>query len=135
MNLIDLKERIAIASIPAALRDDRNVPPFELTPEERDFLLDAINATPQAQIDGAIAHDPGNYMGRIETIWAWLSVDDGGEGVCAAPMNGMTLPLIAADKTRLDQIHPIAKTIAWKFRKTLRLAKFTKREDYEIMQP
>ena len=124
MNLISIKERIVLSAA--------------FTPDERNFILDAINATPAAQVaDGAVAHDPGNYLGRIESIWAWLSVDDGGEGVCAAPMhNGMlTTPLIAADKRRLDMVRPIAERMAQMFKKPIRLAKFTKREDIEIIRP
>ena len=73
MNLIDLKERIAISP--------------EYSPEERTFLLDAVNSTLAAQIaDGrAVAEKPLNYMGRIEHLWAFLSLDDGGEGIMAAP--------------------------------------------------
>jgi hypothetical protein len=76
-----------------------------------------------------------NFLGRIDAIWAALSLDEGGEGVCAAPIGGMTLPLIAADKRRLDQIIPIARRIAELFNKPVRLAKFTRREDVEIYQP
>lgn len=65
MNRVDLKERIAID--------------YAFTPEERNFLLDAINAMPETE--GAELHDPGNYMGRIEQLWAYLSVDDGGRPV------------------------------------------------------
>jgi hypothetical protein len=119
MNFVSLKERIAISDI--------------FTPQERDFLLDAINAsTPQP---GTLAHDPGNYMGRIESIWAYLSLDEGGEGVCAFPFGKTTLPMIAADKHRLDQLKPAARAIAHTFNKPVRLAKFTKREDVEIFQP
>lgn len=82
-----------------------------------------------------IAIDVPNYLGRIEQIWAALSLDEGGEGVIAAPMGGMTLPLIAADKRRLDQIVPIAKRVANMFGKPVRLAKFSQREDVEVYQP
>lgn len=118
MNLIDLKERIAVSDA--------------FTPDERDYLLDAINATPQAR--ATIAVSPPNYLGRIEHIWAALSIDDGGEGVCAAPLGGMTMPLIAADPARLDVIRPLARGIAHVFGKPVRIAKFTAREDIEIFR-
>jgi hypothetical protein len=82
-SLVDLKERVALAD--------------GFTPEERAFILDAINAAAAA---APVMVDSGNYLGRIETIWACLSIDEGGEGVCAAPVGGMTLPLIAADRRR-----------------------------------
>jgi len=119
MNLINLKERIAISAA--------------YTPEERNFLLDAVNDW----IDRAATpvHAPPNYLGRIDAIWMVLSVDDGGEGVVAAPIGGLTLPLVAADKRRLELIVPIARQVAKQFGKITRLVKFTKREDVEIYQP
>jgi hypothetical protein len=83
-----------------------------------------------------VIHSPPNYLGRIESIWAALSIDEGGEGVCGAPMGQFGLvPLIAADKRRLDQIMPLARNIAKASRKPVRIAKFTKREDVEVYQP
>ena len=80
-SLIDLKERVALAEA--------------FTPKERAFILEAINAAAEAMdafnaaAEAApLALDTGNYLGRIETIWACLSVDEGGEGVCAAPLGG-----------------------------------------------
>jgi hypothetical protein len=116
MNLIDLKERIAINE--------------SFTPEERMFLLTAINAAPPMT-----THAPRNYLGRIEQIWAFLSLDEGGEGVCAAPMGDLTVPLIAADKRRVDDLYPLARGIANVFNKPVRLAKFATREDIEVIQP
>jgi hypothetical protein len=123
LNLIDLKERIAISE--AFTRDERN------------FLLDAVNATPEANAANSALASSRNYLGRIDHIWAALSIDDGGEGVCAAPLMRGTLsvPLIAADKTRLDLIRPWARTLAKTFNKPVRIVKFTKREDVEIFQP
>jgi hypothetical protein len=117
--IIDIKERIAISS--------------EWKPEERDFILDCINTAIEAQRPApVVAHAPPNYLGRIDHIWAFLSVDDGGEGVIAAPLGGMTVPLVAADKRRVDSLIPIAKRMATMFGKPIRLAKFSKREDVEI---
>jgi hypothetical protein len=123
-SIIDIKERIAISS--------------EWQPAERDFILQCINFAIEAQAPPAtVLHAPPNYLGRIDRIWAFLSLDDGGEGVVAAPIgpNSMTVPLIAADKRRLDSLIPIAKQLTKAFRKPIRLAKFTKREDVEIYQP
>lgn len=117
INTIDLKERIAVSDA--------------FTPEERAFLMTAINAAPPA-----VKVEARNYLGRIDHIWAFLSVDSGGEGVCAAPMpGGITAPLIAADKRRLDDLRPIARNLASMFNVTVRLAKFAAREDVEIIRP
>jgi hypothetical protein len=121
-NLIDLKERVALAD--------------EFSFDERMFVLACINKHAAAVDEGvAEKHAPSNYLGRIDALWAALSLDAGGEGLCAAPFGEMTLPLIAADRARLKQIIPAAKRIATMFGKPVRLAKFTKREDVEIYQP
>lgn len=119
MNYISIKERIAISDA--------------FTPQERAFILDAINA--HSIPEDAVTMHTTNYMGRIEQIWAYLSIDEGGEGVCAMPFNGTTIPLIAADKRRLDQLRPYARSISNAFRKPVRLARFKQREDIEIFQP
>lgn len=120
MNRIDLKERIAISDA--------------FTPQERDFLLNAINAMPDD--DETVALDPGNYMGRIDQIWAYLSLDDGGEGVCSFQAAGIgALPMIGADKRRLDQLRPYAQQLARMVKRPIRLVRFRQREDVEIIQP
>jgi hypothetical protein len=114
LNTVNLRERIALCE--------------DFTPVERDLIL-ALLPEPTEVVDTP------NYLGRIDAIWAALSLDEGGEGLCAAPIGGMTLPLIAADKRRLELIRPLARQIATMFRKPVRLAKFTQREDVEIFQP
>lgn len=118
MNRTGLKERIAISG--------------EFTNEERDFLLMAVNAMPEVEVE---YHSPRNRMGRIEAMWAYLSVDEGGEGLCAAPMGLYTMPLIAADKKVADKLRPLAISVARTFGKPVRLARFSQREDREIIQP
>lgn len=124
MDITDLKERIATSTA------------FGV--EERDFLLDAINSTVQAMVaDGrAEAHAPRNYMGRIDRLWAALSVDDGGEGIAAAPVGDLgTVPLIAADQKRLEALKPTIRQMARFFGRPIRIAKFSQREDVEIIRP
>jgi hypothetical protein len=120
MNRIDLKERIAISDA--------------YSNEERDFLLLAINSMPEVEMD---YQAPRNYMGRISALWAYLSVDEGGEGVVAAPLgpDRMTVPLIAADRQRLELLRAVAVSTARSFNKTVRLVRFHSREDVEIIRP
>jgi hypothetical protein len=118
---IDLKERIAICGA--------------FSPAERAFILDAVNDAMRSVVAVEL-HAPPNYMGRIDRLWAFLSLDDGGEGVVAAPFGGgLTAPLIAADKARLDSLIPMARQLAKVFGKPIRLAKFDQRTDVEIYQP
>jgi hypothetical protein len=85
---VDLRERVALCK--------------DFTPHERDLILTALG--PEPALTASIMHSPSNYLGRIDAIWAALSLDDGGEGLCAAPVGTMTLPLIAADKRRLERV-------------------------------
>jgi hypothetical protein len=82
-----------------------------------------------------VLHAVDNYLGRIDHLWAALSIDDGGEGLCAAPLGGVTLPLIAADKRRLDLIKPLARKLARMSGKPVRITKFGERTDVEIYRP
>lgn len=73
--IIDIKERLAIGGVAG-----------RLDPEERDFLIECINIAVAAQAPQMVRiDDHGNTLGRIDQIWAFLSLDDGGEGIMAAP--------------------------------------------------
>jgi hypothetical protein len=123
INITELQKRIA--------GDDR------LSMDERLFVLDCIAEAIEPKPPRRTAYlDPGNYLGRIERLWAFLSVDEGGEGVCAAPMGALVaVPLIAADEARLKSIRPLAERVATIFGKLVQLAKFTTREDIEVIEP
>ena len=113
MNLIELKERIAI--------DDS----YSLL--ERHLLLDLINTLPDAQ-----GYRPPNYLPRIDSLFAFLSVDEGGEGVVAAQINGMMMPLIAADHSRVLSLRPVARHIGAQSGVPIHLVQFTERHDLEL---
>jgi hypothetical protein len=67
-------------------------------------------------------------MPRIDKMWAFLSIDhDGEEGVCAASINGVMMPLIASDQQRVDQLTPIAEDIAREAGVRIRLVEFSTR--------
>lgn len=85
-----------------------------------------------------IVHDAPNKL-KIDRIWMVISVDaNGNEGVCAGPMPGMPgglMPLIAADEDRLPFIKEIAKRLAAKTKKTVRLIELSVRTDVEDIAP
>lgn len=82
MNLIDLKERIAIS--------------VDYSREERDFLLDAINAF-DAERPDAVLIVPNTK--KIDVLFAWLSVDgNGNEGIMSAQLDDQHFPCITSDK-------------------------------------
>jgi len=80
-----------------------------------------------------VVHAPQNEMPRIDFLWAFLSVDETGEGILAAPLMGpgSLMPLVAGDQKRLDLITPIAKEIARDSGRNVRLVKFSQREVIE----
>jgi hypothetical protein len=81
-------------------------------------------------------HAPPNDQ-KIEHVWMVISSDEEGEGVCAAPLfgSGSLVPLIAADEERLESILPIAKILARESGKTIKLIKFSVREDVMEITP
>jgi len=76
-------------------------------------------------------------MPKIKTIYAFISIDKDSEdeGVVAALMGGMWMPLVAADEDRVRSLKPIAQQIALATRKKIVLAKFSVREDIEEITP
>lgn len=123
VDLIDIKERIAIGGT--------------FTPEEKNFIVDCIDEATKPPRPGVTAYlDPGNYLAQIKSIYAFLSVDEGGEGVCAAPIGDLgAVPLIAADEARLESLRPVAKYVAAVFGKPVRLVQFTERRELEVIEP
>jgi hypothetical protein len=121
--LIDIKERIAIGE--------------DLTDAQRSFVLDCINEATGLGSSTTIVAKTTNHLARIDHIWAFLSVDEDGEGVCAAPLapGMLTVPMIAADEARLNSLKPLARKMAPVFGKIVKLVKFTTREEIEEYQP
>lgn len=76
--------------------------------------------------------DAPGLMPRIESLWAYLSVDvDGNEGVIAAPIGpgGGMMPLIGADEVRVKSLLPMAEHIVKLTGRHARLVRFSVRED------
>jgi hypothetical protein len=74
---------------------------------------------------------PHNTLPQIDQLWLVVSVDanDANEGVCAAMVNGVMMPLIAADEKRLDQIKTLALAVKRKTGMKLKLIRFSQREE------
>jgi len=76
--------------------------------------------------------NPQENTFKIKEIWAFLSVDNGGEGIIGALNDkGYFVPFVAADKQRLLTLMPEAQKIAKNINKKVKLVKFTTREDIE----
>ena len=98
---------------------------------------EAASKRAKARIAKMKMENPRNHLPRIDAIYAILSVDDGGEGVVAAPIYDgfLSVPLIAADTERLKDILPVARIIASKSGKRMRLVRFHAREEIEVIEP
>lgn len=80
---------------------------------------------------------PPNQQLRIDEVWMFISVDETGEGVCAAPLMGpdSMVPLIAADEARLKSMIPIAWAIARESGKQIKLIKLSQRTELMTFDP
>jgi hypothetical protein len=80
---------------------------------------------------------PPNQQLRIDGVYLFVSVDETGEGVCAAPLMGpgSLVPLIAADEARLKSLIPVARNLAKITSLKIKLIKFTAREEIMDITP
>jgi uncharacterized Zn finger protein len=76
-----------------------------------------------------------NYLEKITELYAFVSVDEGGEGVIGESINiGMRntfMPFVCADKERMESLKPRAKEIAKLSGKKIKLIRLTTREEIE----
>lgn len=80
---------------------------------------------------------PENFLNQIDLIYAFLSMDESGEGIIGAPIGpgGSMMPLIASDATRMRTIVPLVHDIANAYGMKIKLVKFTTREMIEEINP
>lgn len=78
-----------------------------------------------------VVHSPPNTISHIETIWAVVSVDATGEGICGAMIGGQWLSLTTASEHLVPSIMDLARDVSKITGKRLRLIKMTAREDIE----
>lgn len=76
-------------------------------------------------------YEPKNKKGhKITSIWAFISVDaDGDEGLCAVPLNGIMMPMIASDQERLEIMRKQAKELAKATNQKIKLIELTTRKE------
>ena len=79
----------------------------------------------------------GQQLQRIDEFYAFVASDETGEGLTGfqVPGSGMMLPMVCADKERVDSLREIAKDIAKNSNRPVRLLKFSVREELEIFEP
>lgn len=77
-------------------------------------------------------------MPKINELFAFIFADSGpdDEGVPSYTLpNGMTFPLLGADPARIDSLRPMAQEMSRRLGKPVVLARFTQREDVELIEP
>lgn len=76
-----------------------------------------------------------NHLPRIDEIYAFVSVDQNGEGIVGqtVQMMGQTvfMPFVCADKARMESIKVAAKKIAKESGKKIKLIRLSVREEIE----
>lgn len=69
---------------------------------------------------------------RIDTMFAFVAVDaENNEGVPAVKIGQMLVPLMCADKDRVDSLRSIALQLARNSKAKIKLIRFTNREELE----
>jgi hypothetical protein len=86
-----------------------------------------------------MTEEKGNEMDgqlRIEEIFAFTVVDtDGTEGVPAFQSGHHILPMMGADRARIESLRPMAQQWADANGMPITLVKFTTREEVEVLRP
>lgn len=76
-----------------------------------------------------------NYLEKITEVYVFASVDEGGEGVIGQTImikgHNVFMPFVCADKQRLEMLRPLAKEIAKKSGRKVKLIKLSVREELE----
>jgi hypothetical protein len=126
VNVLDLKERIAISDAYSAA--------------ERSLLLMAVNMlTDFDRVEFELASPQNNSAGQsLDQIFIWLSVDGGGEGICAMALSD-ELPMVPMVTHNIDTakrlMRPYARNAVKTFGKIVRLVRFSRREVMETLRP
>ena len=80
-----------------------------------------------------------NYLEKITEIYAFVSVDKGGEGVVGMriPIDGEEtfMPFICADKARMESLKPMAIKMSKMANKKIKLIKLMTRIEIEEYLP
>lgn len=72
---------------------------------------------------------------RIDEMFAFVAEDTDGEGVCSFHTPEGWMPLVGADVGRVDSIRHIAQAIADRSGRTIRVLRFSVREELELIEP
>ena len=75
-------------------------------------------------------------MPKIEEMYVFIAEDGpNDEGVSAFQIGDTWLPMVGADMKRVDSMKPVAQLIADRTGQTIKLIRFTQREEIETIEP
>lgn len=72
---------------------------------------------------------------RIDELYAFIAQDADGEGLPAFRDGPVMLPMVCADKARVDSLREKAKEIARASGNRITLCRFSVREEIEVIEP
>lgn len=72
---------------------------------------------------------------RIDEVFVFVTSDKDGEGVPAFFDGTMMLPMVCADKARVDSLRSMAKQMARESGNKITLCRFSVREEIEVIEP
>lgn len=63
---------------------------------------------------------------KIERIYAWIATEaDGGEGICSTMIGNMQMPMVGADRERVESLRPHAAALARELKIPVKLKLFS----------
>lgn len=72
---------------------------------------------------------------KIDEMFAFIAVEEDGEGLPAFQMGDMLMPLVAADSARVDSLRRMAQAICNASGMQMKLVRFSVREELETILP
>lgn len=73
---------------------------------------------------------------RIDTLWAFTHVDENDvEGIVGFHTGSGWMPMIAADRDRIESLRPLAERLARETGRPIKFSAFTTRTDLEDVTP
>lgn len=91
---------------------------------------------PMAIIDTKGLRDDDGKPLQIHKVYAWIYTDnEGGEGVPAAFISGVPLPLIAFSERAARSLKPMARNLANQLGRPLTFVEFSVRTEIETIHP
>ena len=74
-------------------------------------------------------------MLKIDELYAFIAIDNEGEGLTGMQVGNMMMPMVAANKERVDSLRQTAQHISNSTGREIKLIKFSLREELEVIKP